>query len=213
MEIFDLGVIKYQDALEFQVDLVNKRIDGEIPDTLIIAEHEPVVTFGRMKTEGSITDPGFFSERGILFVETGRGGYNTYHAPGQLLLYPVVDLRERGRDISGYIDLLEIMAMKSLKRIGVPAFRKRGSRGVWVSGRKIAFIGVAFKRWIAYHGIAVNINNDISPFMHMKPCGEDGIRVTSAKKVLCRNLSMNTVKKVFVDQFAEELGAQCVAQA
>jgi len=208
MEIRDLGICGYDDALRFQTVMLRERIEKEAPDTLIMVEHEPVVTLGRVAEENSIVDRSFFEKRGISVVQSGRGGNITYHAPGQLVLYPVVDLREKKRDIAFYIDFLEKTVAKSLCRLGISAERISEKRGVWVSGKKIAFIGIAVKQWVTYHGAAVNINNDIAPFSAMYPCGEKDIEVTSASRYLGHELDMGEVKKIFAEQFEEDLRSE-----
>jgi lipoate-protein ligase B len=208
VDICDLGTVKYEDALHVQADLLQKRIENEIPDTLIVAEHTPVVTLGRTAEENNIIDKGFFDRNGIPVVSSGRGGKVTYHAPGQLVLYPVVGLGEKKRDIVFYIDFLEKTTARGLNRLGVPAGRINGKRGVWLRDKKIAFIGIAVKRWVTYHGVAININNDITPFARMHPCGESDIRVISAKEWLGRKIDMRLAKKVFAGQVEEDLAGE-----
>ncbi len=212
MDICDLGIVDYEDALCFQTDLWRKRVEKKVPDTLIMVEHEPVVTLGRVADESSMIDRELFEKKGISVVSTGRGGNITYHAPGQLVLYPIVDLAEKKRDITFYIDFLEKTAARALNRFGVPAGRDEKRRGVWAGGRKIAFIGIAVKRWVTFHGVAVNINNDTTPFSGMHPCGESDIRVTSAKEVLGRELDMSEVKRVFAERFVEDFGREYSSQ-
>ncbi|MGB2629978.1 MAG: lipoyl(octanoyl) transferase LipB [Candidatus Omnitrophota bacterium] len=205
MDIRDLGLAKYEDVLDLQKEFVSKRIAGNIPDTLIMVEHYPVVTLGRVAEEDSIIDREFFDKSGIPVVRTGRGGKITYHAPGQLVLYPVIDLSGRKKDISFYIDFLEKTVAGSLNRLGVPAHISEERRGVWAGPEKIAFIGVAVRRWVTFHGVSVNINNDCGPFFRMHPCGEADIKVTSAEMVLGRKLDMGEVKKVFAEGFIKDL--------
>ncbi|MBU0683978.1 MAG: lipoyl(octanoyl) transferase LipB [Candidatus Omnitrophota bacterium] len=205
MEICDKGTIEYENALNFQKEMLQRRVRGEISDMLILAEHYPVVTFGRVKDEENILSKASLEDDNISIFFSNRGGKITYHAPGQLLLYPIIDLRKKKRDVRYYIDFLEKMAVKSLKCLGVPAKRKENERGVWVSGKKIAFTGISLKNWVTFHGIAVNINNDITPFSYINPCGEKNIEVTSLKEVLGEELSMTIVKKIFVKSFLENM--------
>ncbi len=208
VDICDIGLVEYGEALGFQRDLLQKRIKGEVSDTLIVVEHYPVVTLGRMDEGNSVIDRGYFEERCIPIVSAGRGGKITYHGSGQLVLYPILDLREKRRDISFYIDFLEKTVARGLNRVGIPAERVEDRRGVWVDGKKIAFIGIGVKRWVTYHGIAININNDITPFFRIDPCGESDIEVISAKQVLGRDVDMGEVKRIFTDQFIEDLGRE-----
>jgi len=207
IEILDLGKTRYEDALSVQDELVQKRIDGLVPDTLVITEHFPVVTLGRQTEEDTIIDGEFFRKKDIRIVRTGRGGEITYHAPGQLVVYPVVDLKEKGRDVSRYIDLLEKSVVNSLRSLGIQAERCGEKRGVWLGDRKIAFIGIAVKKWITFHGVAVNINNDTEAFLKIKPCGESGIKVTSAKEYLGHDLGMDEVKMAFAEGFVDTFDA------
>ncbi|MEA3489904.1 MAG: lipoyl(octanoyl) transferase LipB [Candidatus Omnitrophota bacterium] len=208
MEVLDLGVALYEDVLEEQKGLLRNRIEGGIPDTLILVEHFPVVTLGRLAKESSIIDRDYFMENKIPVVKTARGGKVTYHAPGQLVLYPVMDLIGKRRDVGSYIDFLEKTVSNALNLLAVPAARKGKRRGVWVRDEKIAFIGIAVKRWVTFHGVAVNINNDIGPFSRMHPCGETDIRVTSAKECLGREIDMAEAKKIFAEQFIRDLEAE-----
>ncbi len=202
MNVLDLGLISYADALDAQLDVLLKRICGETEDTLIICEHYPVITLGRFKDPESVKDAKYFSERGIDVLESGRGGKITYHAPGQVVVYPVIDLKDSGMDVSGYIDSLESTVAAILKEFGISAERNRERRGVWVAQNKIAFIGVAFKKWVTYHGVSININNDLEPFKKIDPCGEGDIKVTSAREVLGRELNIDEVKRIVAEKFS-----------
>jgi lipoate-protein ligase B len=208
MDVRDLGTARYEDVLSLQNELVGKRIAGAIPDTLIVVEHFPVVTLGRLSGQESGIDKGFFKRKRIPIIETGRGGKITYHAPGQIVLYPILDLKEKRKDVSFYIDFLEKTVTGSLNQLGVKAERNKDRRGVWAGRKKIAFIGIALKRWITFHGVSVNINNDIEPFAMMHPCGEADIKVTSAEEVLCRKTDIKEAKKIFIKQFTEDMEAE-----
>jgi lipoyl(octanoyl) transferase len=208
MKIVDLGLIDYEEALEVQKDLLHKRINGEIGDTLILAEHFPVLTLGKINAEDEIIDLDHFETRGIKVVHAGRGGRITYHAPGQLVLYPIIGLGEKRKDVAGYIDFLERTVTGSLSRFGLSVGKNGERRGIWAGQKKIGFIGVAFKRWVSYHGVCVNINNDITPFSFINPCGEDNIKVTSARELLGGEIDMERAKKIFSEQFARDLGKE-----
>jgi lipoyl(octanoyl) transferase len=211
LNICDLGVLEYTEGLKRQEDLLRKRMLGEIGDTILILEHFPVVTLGRLADERSVFNREYFAGNGIPVIRASRGGDVTCHVPGQLVIYPIVDLRARKERISGYIDLLEEMVCRSLMELKVPASRVDGKRGVWVSGKKIAFTGIAVKRWVTYHGIAVNINNDITPFCHMHPCGDKDIAVTSARACLGEVQDMGRVKKIFIENFISGLRGKTTA--
>ncbi|MGB2601084.1 MAG: lipoyl(octanoyl) transferase LipB [Candidatus Omnitrophota bacterium] len=213
MDIVDLGIVGYEEALSVQQDLLRKRIAGSVPDTLVMLEHKPVVTLGRIDDGRGIIDRSFFEDNNIPVISTGRGGQITCHMPGQLVIYPIVDLAEKKKDVSFYIDLLEAAASAALEQLGVSTLCNEERRGVWAGGRKIAFIGIAVKRWVTYHGIAININNDLESFMHMHPCGESDIRVTSAREQLGRGLEMAEVKRVFADRLENSLTSEYAMQS
>lgn len=173
-------------------------LSGEACSAVFVMEHEPVLTVGRSKNVNNIFDKKYFEEKALSPVYTDRGGGITFHSPGQLIIYPMLDLECFCRkDIRYYIDTLEVIASEALLLLRAKAERLPGKRGVWVCGKKIAFTGVAFKKWISYHGISVNINNDTEPFRHMNVCGEKGIEVTSLSEFAKRKISMDKVKRIF----------------
>lgn len=205
MNVIDLGLIEYKKALDFQTEVLQKRIRGQIIDTLIIVEHYPVLTLGRIQKKEDIVSDIFFKEKNIPIILSNRGGAVTYHSPGQLVIYPIVDLREaKAMDISKYIDLLENITAAALNSLGVPTEPNGQRRGVWAFGKKIAFIGIGVRRWVTFHGLSVNINNDIEPFGYIHPCGERDIKVTSAKALLGRELDISVVKERFMEFFTKE---------
>ncbi len=204
VKVIDLGITKYSDALVFQEDLLLKRISGRTEDTLIITEHYPVITLGRQFSEENILDPEYFKNKGIDILKTGRGGKITYHAPGQIVLYPVIDLRGKKKDVSSYIDFLEKTVTESLKQVGVQA-RRDNRRGIWVQNKKIAFIGIGIKQWVTYHGVSINVNNDIDPFLRINPCGESDIKVTSLKEALGHEVDIEKAKEILAKQFEKDL--------
>ncbi len=197
--LIDLGVVGYQQALNRQKSLMNDIFSGRASSTVFVLEHEPVITIGRSKSVLNSFDKKYFEKKALSPVHTDRGGGITFHSPGQLIVYPVLDLECFCRkDVKYYIDTLEIIASEALLLLGAKAERLPEKRGVWVSGKKVAFTGVAFKKWITYHGLSVNINNDIEPFRHMNVCGEKDVLVTSLSKVAKRKFSMDKAKNVFM---------------
>ncbi|MFH1411452.1 MAG: lipoyl(octanoyl) transferase LipB [Candidatus Omnitrophota bacterium] len=201
MRVVDLGITDYREACRIQSEILAKRINGDIPDTLIVTEHEPAVVLGRTSDMKSVRDARYFEKNNIPVIRSSRGGKITYHSPGQMVLYPIVDLKERARDISSYIDELECAVSEGLREMGIPAVRHTERRGVWVEGKKIAFSGISLRKWVTYHGIITNINNDITPFSLIDPCGEKDIEVTSAGAFLGGYLDMEAVKERFVRLF------------
>jgi len=171
-ELRDLGRIRYAEALDIQKDLVEKRKQGQIPDQLLIVEHPHVVTLGR---NGSMTNllagPEVLQRAGIEFHATNRGGDITYHGPGQIVGYPVFDLREWKRDVVAYVRAIEQVIIDELGEFGIAAGRIEGCTGVWMDGRKVAAIGVHISRWVTSHGFALNHRTDLSYFQYIVPCG------------------------------------------
>ena len=174
LEVLDLGRMRYADALDAQQHLVNQRKQGEGVDTLLYVEHPHVVTIGRNgKQQHLLASEEILARTGIDFFETDRGGDVTYHGPGQIVGYPIVDLREWRRDVHAYFAGIEQCLIDALGIFGVAAGRvpERGYEGVWVNGAKIAAIGVHISRWITSHGFALNVDTDLSYFKYIVPCG------------------------------------------
>jgi len=171
-ELQDLGRLGYGDALAIQKDLVEKRKHGLIPDQLLIVEHPHVITLGRNgHTENLLASEEVLRRAGIEFHPTDRGGDITYHGPGQIVGYPIFDLREWKRDVVAYVRALEQVIISALAAFGIEAGRLEGCTGVWVDGRKIAAIGVHISRWVTSHGFALNHATDLNYFHYIVPCG------------------------------------------
>ena len=174
LDIVDLGRMRYGDALCEQQRLVEQRKSGEGSDTLLFLEHPHVVTMGRNGNERNILASSEVLERtGIEFFETDRGGDVTYHGPGQIVGYPILDLREWKRDVHAYFSGVEQVLISALSAFGIRAERieQRGYEGVWVNGAKIAAIGIHISRWITSHGFALNVDTDLNYFRYIVPCG------------------------------------------
>jgi lipoyl(octanoyl) transferase len=188
LELLDLGRRPYLEVLELQRDLCRRKMNREIDaDLLLLVEHEPVVTFGRGLRPTSLPlPPAALERRGIAVVEVERGGDVTYHGPGQLVGYPILDLRRHREDLHWYLRRLEESLIVGLGRLGVPAGRSAGLTGVWTSGRKIASIGIHVKQWVTYHGFALNVTTDLSFFDLIVPCGIPGVVMTSVARELGR---------------------------
>jgi lipoyl(octanoyl) transferase len=172
----DLGRIGYGPALELQRSLVERRKRGEIPDHFLIVEHPPVVTMGRNgRDENLLADPELLARSGIEFHRTDRGGDVTFHGPGQIVGYPIFDLREWKRDVVAYVRGIEEVLIGALAEFGIEGSRVKGATGVWVStpggAAKIAAIGVHISRWVTSHGFALNLETDLTYFRYIVPCG------------------------------------------
>jgi lipoyl(octanoyl) transferase len=174
LEVIDLGRMRYADALEIQGNLVEQHKRGEGRDTLLFVEHPHVITVGRNgKPQHLLASPEILARTGIEFFETDRGGDMTYHGPGQIVGYPIFDLREWKRDVHAFFHAVEQALMDALATLGVRAGRiaQRGFEGVWVGDAKIAAIGIHISRWITSHGFALNLDTDLSYFKYIVPCG------------------------------------------
>jgi lipoyl(octanoyl) transferase len=201
-----LGVVDYADALELQRGLVEDRRAGRIGDTLLLLEHPPVITLG-VKTRGRVTNivatPETLASEGVTVHETGRGGDVTYHGPGQLVGYPILDLRPDRCDVHRYVRDLEQALILALAAFGIAGTRVKGLTGVWVGedGReaKVAAIGVRISRWITSHGFALNVAPDLHHFDLIVPCGIADRGVTSISRLLGREVPMRDVEDAVVD--------------
>jgi len=205
--VLDLGLAPYGAVLEQQFALLEDRIQGRVPDTLILVEHPPVVTLGRAKTTANLRHtPQELQARGIEFFEVSRGGDATFHAPGQLVGYPVFDLRQHGRDVLRYCRGVEAALIGVLKAVGLGARSVPGKAGVWVGDRKIASLGVSLRRWVTFHGFALNVAVDLVGFQVIRPCGEEPEVMTSMEALLERPVAMGEVRSRVVAEFARVFG-------
>jgi lipoyl(octanoyl) transferase len=171
-ELVDFGRIGYARALALQTDRVERRKRGEIPDQLLIVEHPHVVTMGRNgHMENVLASPDVLRRAGIELHHTDRGGDVTYHGPGQIVGYPILDLREWKRDVGAYLRALEQVLIEALADFDIAGERMPGATGVWVEGAKIAAIGVHISRWVTSHGFALNFDTDLDYFKYIVPCG------------------------------------------
>jgi lipoyl(octanoyl) transferase len=171
-ELRDLGRLSYPEALAIQQDLVEQRKRQLIPDQLLIVEHPHVITQGRNgHAENLLASEEILARAGIALHETDRGGDITYHGPGQIVGYPIFDLREWKRDVVAYVRLVEQVIIDSLVEFGIGARRLEGCTGVWVNGKKVAAIGIHISRWVTSHGFALNHTTDLSYFQYIVPCG------------------------------------------
>jgi len=208
LAVTDWGRTAYADAWQRQEQLVAARNDGRAPDTLVFTEHNPVFTMGvrRGAEQNLLWQAAELQRRGIEVVTTNRGGDITYHGPGQIVGYPIINLAPR-KDLHAYLRFLEDVMIASVARFGLTAGRNPGKTGIWIEKRKIAAIGVAVKKWTTFHGFALNVNTDLAPFTGIIPCGitaADGT-VTSMQRELGRVVDVDDVKRVLADEFSQRL--------
>jgi lipoate-protein ligase B len=182
--VIDLGRRGYAEVHRLQRDLADRRIAGEITDDLLLlVQHDPVVTLGRGTRESSLPfPPGALAARGLEVAEVERGGDVTYHGPGQLVGYPILDLHNHRQDLHWYLRLLEAGLISALQSLGISAERKTGLTGVWTGGRKIASIGIHVRQWVTTHGFALNVQEEDSGFDLIVPCGIPGVEMTSVER-------------------------------
>ncbi|MCJ7729173.1 MAG: lipoyl(octanoyl) transferase LipB [Sedimentisphaerales bacterium] len=195
LQVRDRGLEDYRKTLEMQHRLVEQRRNNEIGDTVLIVEHQPVITLGaRQSANKLLIEPAKLAQKGIEVVEIRRGGGTTAHNPGQIVFYPILNLQEMGLGASEYIRMLEQIGIELLEQLGVRSERLKGFPGLWTENRKIASIGVRVSRQVTYHGMAINICNDLCIFDYIVPCGLDDVEMTSVLKETGKEHSMTDIK-------------------
>lgn len=194
-KIEDLGRIEYQKALEYQLKLVDLKQNGNDADYLLLLEHEPVFTMGKGANPDNILD------KSIPIIVTNRGGDLTYHGPGQLVGYIIMDLRKHNIDIHGFIRKIELLIIKTLSYLDIQAYTIEGLTGVWADGKKIASIGIGVKRGITMHGFALNVNPDLSNFYKINPCGLNPEKISSIEQIKSKNINFDRVRDLLTKSF------------
>lgn len=199
-----LGTVDYAAAHRLQKELQAKRIADQVPDTVLLLEHPPVLTVGRSaKEQHIIAQPEELEARGISVHEVGRGGDVTYHGPGQLVAYPIIDLKPDRRDVRKYMWSLEETMIRTCADFGLSATRIKGLNGAWIEDRKVGAVGVRISRWVTMHGLALNANSDLSHFDLIVPCGLQDKAVTSISAELGRTIRVPDVTGPLARHFAE----------
>jgi len=208
LEVRDLGLIPYAEALALQSDLVGRRRIGDIPDQLLLLQHPHVITLGTASSRSHVlADESRRRELGIDLVDVGRGGDVTYHGPGQLVAYPILDLKPDRKDVHRYLRDLEAVLIRTLEEMGIRGEPVPDLTGVWVDGRKIAAIGVRVSSgWITSHGFALNVSNDLSYFETIVPCGIQNVSVTSVSQEVGRPIGVPDLLGIVSEAFSEIFG-------
>ena len=202
--VIDLGRTDYRRSLIVQDQIVERRKKNQIPDCLLFLEYPHIITLGRMgKISHLLVSRSELRKSGVAFFPTNRGGDITYHGPGQLVAYPVLDLKNRRKDIDHYLRDLESCIMITLEDFGILARRIPGATGVWVGEEKIAAIGIRTSEWMCSDGLALNVSTDLSYFSFIVPCGLDSKSVTSMSKLLGKEIEISQVKERFSFHFGE----------
>jgi lipoyl(octanoyl) transferase len=208
-EYRDLGLTSYAEALTLQQELVEMRKRDEISDQLLLLQHPHVITLGRAANRANVLlDDASRVQRGVELFETGRGGDVTYHGPGQLVVYPIVNLSPDRMDVRRYVRDLEEVLIRVASDFGVEAGRIEGLTGVWAGKQKLAAIGVRISRWVTMHGFAFNVTTDLSYFRLIVPCGIATHGVTSLQQLLDRRIEMGAVVLSAIHHFGEVFNRQ-----
>jgi lipoyl(octanoyl) transferase len=208
LEVWDLGLIPCAEALALQSDLVRRRRAGDIPDQLLLLQHPHIITLGTASSRSHVlADESRRRDLGIDLIDVGRGGDVSYHGPGQLVAYPILDLKPDRKDVHRYLRDLEAVLVETLDQIGIRGEPVPDLTGVWVDGRKIAAIGVRVSSgWITSHGFALNVSNDLSYFDTIVPCGIRGVSVTSVTQELRRPVDVSDVLGIIAEVFSAIFG-------
>ena len=201
-ELVDWGILDYQDALARQRELVKARQEEDCGDTIIVVEHPHVITLGRRREAlGNV-----LAAADVPVVEIERGGDVTYHGPGQLVLYPIVQLQDEERDLHLFLRNLEEGIINSLRPYGLEAGRETGKTGVWIKGRKLASMGIACRKWVTFHGLALNVHTDLSYFQRINPCGFSSSVMTSVAAECGEDVDMSQLKQALAREVATCIG-------
>jgi lipoate-protein ligase B len=208
-----LGMVPYERALKLQQGLVQARAEGKIGDVLLLLQHPPVFTIGRFKGEEGITVPlDTLAREGIAVVHTDRGGGITYHGPGQLVGYPILNIKENGPGVRQYIQKLEATVIKLLLALGIQGQTVAEYPGVWVGEKKVCSIGIHVSHHITTHGFALNVSNDLRYFGYIRPCGLSGEVMTSVLELSGHRVAIGTIIDTLLWSFSKILGLTCVQE-
>jgi lipoyl(octanoyl) transferase len=202
--VYQLELVEYGKAYKLQKRLHRKRMNEEIPDTLLLLEHPPTLTIGRSGSmENVLVSKEKLADEGITLFFIDRGGDVTFHGPGQLVGYPIMDLSSRGKDIQRYVRDIEEVLIRTLKDFSIPAVRDESHAGVWVGNGEIAAIGLSVRKWVTMHGFALNVNPNLEHFSYINPCGFPDRRATSISQVLGNEVAMDKVTDRLLAHFSE----------
>ena len=196
LNILDLGLTEYQRALDIQKTLVKERLDNSTSDTLLLLEHPHVVTLGKQ------TNPNDVLNNSIPIVKIDRGGSATYHGPGQLIGYIIMDLRSKGISVPILISKIHEIIILTLDELDIKAKRKKNDTGVWINQKKIASIGLSVRNWITYHGFSLNVNTDLERFNTIRPCGHDSQIMTSVSSIKRKEYSKEVIQTKIIRNFS-----------
>lgn len=203
----DLGTAEYTDVLSLQRSLVESIICGQSPGVVLIVEHYPVFTLGQRGGRENLKVPSkFLEESKIPVIQAERGGNITYHGPGQLVVYPVADLKKAGLSVTGYVEGLEEVMIRTAADWSITASRNSAGRGVWAGDAKLGSVGIRVRKSVAFHGLALNVSVSMLPFEWINPCGIEGVRMTSMVKETGQNISMSEVRQSMMKNLQDVFG-------
>ncbi|MFH0839746.1 MAG: lipoyl(octanoyl) transferase LipB [Candidatus Omnitrophota bacterium] len=204
LAVIDAGVMPYGDTLALQKEILAQKKCGRAEDYLILVEHPNIFTIGRSGTEENIlVDESLLEERSLRVLHVDRGGDITFHGPGQVVIYPVFDLRNHTKDVRSFIYNLEEVIVRVVGSCGPYAYRNAKYTGIWTSAGKIGFIGIGLSSWITYHGVSLNANIDLKYFSMIRPCGIKDVPVTSLADILGTRIDINDLKELIIKKFCE----------
>ena len=202
MNIIDLGRKDYKEIWDLQQKVHKQRVENKIDNTLLLVEHEPVMTMGKSgKAKNLLFTPESLREKGISYYEIERGGDVTYHGPGQLVGYPIFNVKEGLAGIKPFVYKMEDAIIKTLAEFTITGEKKDKMIGIWAEGKKICSIGIAVKKWVSFHGFALNVNTDLDYFKLIIPCGLKNVMMTSMNVLLKRDIDLNDVKQSILKSF------------
>lgn len=211
--VHNLGFIDYLEALSLQRELRRKRYDDEIPDCLLILEHPQTISVGKSgKLENILVSPTKLAAKEIPIYFVDRGGDVTYHCPGQIVFYPIIDLRQRGRDVHKYVYGLEEVIIRTLKDSGITGYREPTHAGVWVEGKEIGAIGISLRRWVTTHGFSLNVNPNLDEFSMINICGFTDRKAASMSGLLSCTVPVNEVREKLLGHFSEVFNTELIEE-
>lgn len=204
LDVYQLGTVPYKEALDLQETLLERRIKNEINDSLVLLEHPPTITTGRRGNPSNLLiNRKHLDKHGITFEQISRGGDVTFHGPGQLVGYPIIDLQRHGKDVHKYLRNIEQLIIRTLSGFNIDSRTIEKLTGVWVKRSKIASIGIGVRRWVTYHGFALNVNTDLNYFELIVPCGIPDVNMTSIKEWIKSDseIDLDSVRKAIIENF------------
>lgn len=211
MNIIDLDRRDYKEVWDIQKAIHHKRVNGDIPDTLLLVEHDHVITMGKSGKDKNVLVPmKLLAEKGVAYYEIERGGDVTYHGPGQVVGYPIFNIKDHLIGIKPFVRKLETAVIRALAQFDIEGFIREKMIGVWTRQGKICSIGVAVKRWVSFHGFALNVNTDLTYFDLINPCGMHDVNMTSMQQILHREIDMRALREHVVEAFKQVFNRDAV---